>query len=326
MADLPINASISSVPFVISIIIVNWNTKELLANCLDSIFRATNTAAGEHIVETIVVDNASSDGSQQMLQERFPQVELIQNSQNIGFARANNQGLAQASGAYLLLLNSDTLLPPDALEKAIHLMAQLPEAGVAGVTLLNPDGSFQASYADFPTLKSELLTATGLGTRTISPFYPSPRPQANETTREVDWVAGAFMLVRRAAYAQVGGLDERYHMYSEETDWCFRFRKQGWKIVYLPEVHITHIGGASTRQRRAEMVAQLNRSKIQFFAANYGATRAAQLRVLLGAIFFIRHIASRSLSLVLPKPAAAKWRAKSDVERLVRDACLQVNF
>jgi GT2 family glycosyltransferase len=131
------------------------------------------------------------------------------------------------------------------------------------------------------------------------------------------------MLVRRETYAQVGGLDEQFHMYSEETDWCFRIQKSGWKIYYLPDIHIMHIGGASTRQRRAEMVAQLNLSKIQFFSANYGAARASQLRSMLAMVFSVRRIASRSLSFVLPRPSSEKWRARSDVERLVRDACLQ---
>jgi GT2 family glycosyltransferase len=202
-------------------------------------------------------------------------------------------------------------------------MDEHPEAGLCGVKLVHPDGSFQASYADFPTLKSEFFIATGLGTRFISPYYPSPRPQPGTGACEIDWVAGAFMLVRREVLAQVGDMDEAYYMYSEETDWCYRIKRAGWKIYYLPDVAITHIGGASTRQRSAEMVAQLNKSKIRFFAKHYGRWRAAQLRLALWLIFAVREGSIYCLLVVQPSANRNRWRAELREARLIRKVCLQ---
>jgi N-acetylglucosaminyl-diphospho-decaprenol L-rhamnosyltransferase len=187
--------------------------------------------------------------------------------------------------------------------------------------LLNPDGTFQGSYADFPTLKSEFLIATGLGVRLVSPYHPSPAPQPGEKAREVDWIAGAFMLLRREVFEQVGGMDEAYWMYSEETDWCYRIKQAGWKIAYLPEVAITHVGGASTRQQGPEMATQLNRSRVRFFAKNYGPSYANQLRILLWLVFLLREIASRFMLWVLPSARKGEWRRELGTARLVRRAC-----
>ncbi|MCP4362061.1 MAG: glycosyltransferase, partial [Chloroflexi bacterium] len=183
----------------VSIIIVNWNTRDLLVNCLNSI----EQTAGDLKVETIVVDNVSTDGSPDMVRRQFPHVQLLENDSNVGFAGANNQGMALGQGRYLLLLNSDAFLKPDSLQTAVRFMDGHPEVGVCGAKLLNPDGTFQGSYADFPTLKSEFLMATGLGKRLINPYYPAPRPWLGEEAREVDWIGGAFMLLRHEVFDKV---------------------------------------------------------------------------------------------------------------------------
>jgi hypothetical protein len=301
----------------LSIIVVNWNTRELTVNCLRSIYA---TQANLQL-EVIVVDNASSDDSAPAVQREFPQARLICNPRNVGFAGANNIGLEQASGDFLLLLNSDTIVPPGALQAACAYMQANPDVGLCGVKLLNPDGSFQASHAHFPTLRAEFLSATGLGTRLVSPYFPSPAPSAGEIIQDVDWVAGAFMLVRREAYVQVGGMDTDYFMYSEETDWCYRIKRAGWRLRYLPAVTITHIGGASTRQRSAEMTAELNKSKIRFFEKHYGPARAAQLRAMIAAIYGAREVASRVMTQVAPGGEKSRWENKQAAARAVRQAC-----
>lgn len=301
----------------VSIIIVSWNTCDLLVGCLDSVAHT----AGDLDTEIIVVDNASTDGSPDMVRQQFPHVRLVANASNVGFAAANNQGMILGRGRYLLLLNSDAFLTPDSLQTSIRFMEKSPDVGVCGVRLLNPDGTFQGSYADFPTLKSEFLIATGLGARLVSPYYPAPRPWPGEAAREVDWIGGAFMLLRRAVLEQVGGLDETYWMYSEETDWCYRIKQAGWKICYLPQVAITHVRGASTRQRRSEMEVQLYKSKVRFFTKNYGHFSGQRLRILLWMIFLLREIACRFMLLVVPPNQEDHWRHELRTTCLVRDAC-----
>ncbi len=301
----------------VSIIIISWNTRDLLADCLNSI----EQTAGDLKVEIIVVDNVSTDGSPDMVRRQFPHVQLLENDSNVGFAGANNQGMALGCGRYLLLLNSDAFLKPDSLRTAVHFMDEHPDVGVCGVKLLNPDGTFQGSYADFPTLKSEFLLATGLGNRLVSPYYPSSPPWPGEEAHEVDWVAGAFMLLRSEVFEQAGGMDETYWMYSEETDWCYRIKQRGWKIYYLPQVAITHVGGGSTRQRRAEMVAQLYKSKVRFFAKNYGTVSGKRLRNLFWLIFWLREITGRFMVLLLPSAKKDHWRYELRTARFIRGAC-----
>lgn len=302
----------------LSIIIVNWNTRQITADCLRSI----QETAGSLQYEVILVDNASTDGSQAMIREQFSWVKLIENQDNPGFAGANNQGMAVAQGRYLLLLNSDTLVKPGALQSAIEFMDAHPEAGLCGVRLLNPDGSFQTSYAPFPNLITEFLIATTLGRRLINPYYPTPRPRPGETAHEVDWVVGAFMLLRREVFERVGGMDTSYWMYSEETDWCYRIKKAGFPIFYLPEVAIIHIGGASTRQRKPEMMARLTKSKVLFFAKNYGLRSAQWLYLIIWATYFSRELVGH-LMLAFSRNKD-RWQREVRVSQLIREECRQV--
>jgi len=263
----------------LSIIIVNWNTRELLAQCLESVGGNFETWKCGNM-ETFVVDNASTDGSAAMVRERFPWVRLIENAENVGFARANNQAIQQTEGRYILLFNSDALLTADSLVNLISFADAHPQAGIIGVRLLNFDGSFQAAFNDFPTLLRVVMETWGL-VQFIkrNPHYPSYPPHQSETATMCDWVGGACLLVRRQAIQQVGVLDENFFMNSEEVDWCFRMRQAGWQVWYTPTVEIVHLGGGSANRRSATQRMRLYEGKVRFLAKHYGSIAARVARL-----------------------------------------------
>ena len=247
-----------------SIIIANWNAQDLLDQCLQSVYAAVSDLS----CEVIVVDNGSTNGSATMVQDRFPDVRLIRNQENRGFAQANNQGINISTGRYVLLLNSDTIVSPDAVEQMVRFMDAYPDLGALGAELRNSDGSLQPSWAQFPTLLSEMI---GRNFRVRRPF-------ADGRAYLVDWVGGACLMVRRQSVEQVGLLDERLFMYSEETDWCYRMAQAGWQIGYLPGARVLHFGGASSRQEDTRMLCELYKSKLYFFDKHHGAGRREMLR------------------------------------------------
>jgi N-acetylglucosaminyl-diphospho-decaprenol L-rhamnosyltransferase len=259
-------------PLDLSIIIVNWNTRDLLIQCLQSVYDTTSNLD----LEVVVVDNASTDGSQAVVRQQFPHIHLISNRENVGFARANNQAMRASKGRYALLLNSDALLLANAVQVMISLAEANPRAGIIGAQLLNPDGSFQASHAPFPNLWQEFLILSGAGRMLYGHWYPSRGPQEDQGPQMVDYVEGACMLVRREAFEDVGGLDEGYFMYAEEVDWCYAMREKGWQVWYQPAAQVTHLGGGSSRSRRTRREADLYRSRVRFFRKRYG-DRAAWL-------------------------------------------------
>lgn len=259
----------------LSVIIVNWNTRDLLARCLETAL----AEAGGLTLELIVVDNASSDDSAAMVRARFPQAQLIANSANVGFARANNQGARCATGRYLLLLNSDAFPEPGALPALAALADAQPRAGLIGAQLRNADGSFQASHTPFPTLGREFLILSGLGRLFFGPHFPSRGPDEARGPQPVDYVEGACMLVRPDAYAAVGGLDEGYFMYAEDVDLCHALRRAGWQVWYHPGARLVHLGSASSRTRRPEREGDLYVSRVRFFRRAYGPLAADLLKV-----------------------------------------------
>jgi len=248
------------------VIIVNWNTRDLLAQCLSSIF----DNAPHNDVRVTVVDNKSADGSCEMLEQRFPQVTLIRNPDNAGFGAANNVALKRLSTTYALLLNSDTVVPKGAIDLLIDFAEAYPRAGVVGCQLLNADQSDQASWARFPTPLTELLSIYPRTRYTII----DPRFQAYD----VDWVSGACMLVRASAIKQIGLFDERFFMYSEETDLCYRIKKAGWRICHVADSRIVHFGAGSMSRASARQLKFLYSSKIQYFAKHQGAGVARAYR------------------------------------------------
>jgi len=270
----------------VSIIIVNWNTKELLQNCLTSVYEQ----AGIVNYEVIVVDNASIDGSVESIRTKFPQVKLIENSANRGFAVANNQGMAVARGRYVLLLNSDTVVL-NGIAKTIAFADAHPRVAVVGCKVLNPNGTLQRTCFMFPSILNLLLEASYL-----YKLFPNSKFFGREEmtwwdrsdTREVDVVTGCFMLVRREAIEQVGMMDEQFFMYGEEADWCYRFKKAGWKIVFAPVGHIIHLGGASSSRVAAKMTLQLRGAILQFMAKHCSKTTYILSCILTGVFFVIR--------------------------------------
>ena len=249
-----------------SVIVVSWNTRNLLRRCLESIRETSN---GVHH-EVIVVDNGSSDGSAEAVAAEFPEVRLIRNSVNRGFAGANNQAIAVARGRHLLLLNSDAILLPSALQEMVDFLDAHPDVGVVGVQLLNPDGSPQSSFADFPTFVSEILLLTKLSRAVGSPAKRSKTDCGRGEERTVDWVSGACLMARRSAVESVGPLDEDYFMYSEETDWCYRMWQAGWKVCHVPTISVVHWSGQSSNTAAVQKRSQLYVSKCTFMRKHRG--------------------------------------------------------
>jgi len=265
----------------LSIVIVNWNTRDLLSRCLRCVYDTTLDLD----FEVIVVDNASTDGSQEMVRQKYPGASLIANTKNNGFAKANNQAIRRSQGRYVLLLNSDAFVRENTIEHTVAFMDGRREAGMAGCKLLYEDGRLQPSCYAFPTLFTEFCIAVGLDR-----LFPRSRLFGRygmtywdfNDIREVDVILGAFMLVRATAIDEVGLMDERYFMYSEEVDWCYRFREKGWKIYFYPHVEAVHLLGGSTRRVRAEMLIQLYGNRIEFFRKHHGELSARLLKLVIG--------------------------------------------
>jgi len=253
---------------LLSICIVNWNTREDLRRCLDSLA----AGAGALEIEVFVVDNASDDGSPAMVERDFPQVRLLRNPSNTGFAHANNQAIRQCRGDYVLLLNSDTLVSPGTLAVLVVGMEAHPEAGIGGPKLLNGDGSLQYSCRRFPTFTAGIFRNSAFGqwfsrNKKVRDYLMTDFDHAS--IAEVDWVSGAALCIRRAALERIGLLDERYFMYCEDVDWCYTVGQAGWKVLYFPEAVITHIIGRSSDLVVEKMVRAHHRSMRLFYWKHY---------------------------------------------------------
>lgn len=268
----------------LSVIIINWNTCELLNRCLASLYENITDLN----YDIWVVDNASTDGSLNMVRSFFPDVHLIANACNVGFARANNQAMHASHGRYMLLFNSDAMATCGAVQALVSLAEEQPAAGIVGAHLINPDGSFQASYTPFPNLWQEFLILSGIGRLVYGRWYPSRGPKESKRPRQVDYVEGACLLVRRQAFAQVGGLDEGYFMYAEEVDWCYAMRQSGWQIWYQAAARVVHQGGGSSRNRPAGREGDMYRSRVRFFRKNYGNSAAIALKMLIGVLTTVK--------------------------------------
>ncbi|HUS69448.1 MAG TPA: glycosyltransferase family 2 protein [Anaerolineae bacterium] len=268
----------------LSVVIVSYNTRELLRGCLGSVLAVLDSRV-KH--EVIVVDNASTDGSVAMIRDSFPQVCLLANSQNRGFAAGNNQAIQQSSGQYVMLLNPDTLVLKGALESLMALLEERRDAGVVGPKLLFPDGSFQHSAFTFPTLVMIFLDFFPLHYRLLDSRINGRYPRSLYERAEpfpIDHPLGAALMVRRAVIEEVGLLDESFFMYCEEIDWCLRIKKAGWRILCVPRAEIVHHVGQSTRLFRDEMYVELHRSRYRLYHKHYGVgfRRVARWLVALG--------------------------------------------
>jgi N-acetylglucosaminyl-diphospho-decaprenol L-rhamnosyltransferase len=265
----------------LTVVIVNWNVRDLLRRCLQSIEAEASQAFGGFALEIVVVDNASTDGSVEMVRAEFPNVRLIANDKNRGFTVANNQGLALGQGRYLLLLNPDTEVTGGALATMVRSMDGHPEIGALGPQLRYPDGSLQSSRRRFPTFATALVESTVVqewwgDNRVLRRYYMADTP--DDAIQSVDWLVGACLLVRRQAYEQVGGLDEDFFMYSEEMDWCRRIKDAGWLVVYLPTATVVHHEGRSSEQVIPARHIHFQSSKVRYFRKHHGSFQAEVLR------------------------------------------------
>lgn len=241
----------------LSIIILSWNTKALLKQCLKSLERESKKA-GEQ--EVIVVDNGSSDSSPQMVKKEFPQVKLIRNEENLGFAKGNNQGIKVAKGKYIMLLNSDTIVKKGVIEKLVEYLDDHLGSAIVGPKLLNQDGSSQANCGRFPNLLVALVMLFGEHWGGSDYVRCSPA-----TSGFVDWLMGAAFMARKRVFEQIGGLDEEIFMYMEEVEWFYRARQAGFKAYFLKEAEIVHLGRGSSQSGKKEPILSIYRGLIHYY-------------------------------------------------------------
>ncbi|AFH59680.1 glycosyltransferase family 2 protein [Paenibacillus caseinilyticus] len=252
----------------LSIIILNYNTRELTLQCLESVYQSQGCS-----FEVIVVDNASKDDSVATIGREYPSVTLVANSANVGYSKGNNQGMRLAKGRYILLLNSDTVIEPDTLKIMVDLMDKNPRFGAAGCKIVLPDGSLdKACKRGFPTPSASFYYAFG-----ISKLFPKSAKfnqyQLSHLDPDeeypVDCLVGAFMMVRKEAIERVGMLDEEFFMYGEDIDWCYRIKQAGWGIYYYPRTQIIHYKGASSRRKPFKIIYEFHRAMFLFHKKHF---------------------------------------------------------
>jgi hypothetical protein len=256
---------------MLTVCIVNWNTRSYLRECLASLIAFP--AGGDEGMEIIVVDNASSDASADMVAEEFPEVVLVRSAENLGYAEANNVALKRASGDLLLLLNPDVRVNRDTFPRAVAFARAHPEAGAVSVLFRNPDGSVQPSLRGFPDPRSLLWEVIGARrimpkSRKLGAYFMSWF--GYDHAIEVDQPMGTFLLIPRAAYDSVGDLDTGFPIFFNEVDWCYRAKRLGWKIYFTPDAEIVHYGGQGTgKAPKASMIRESHRSLIRFYEKYY---------------------------------------------------------
>jgi GT2 family glycosyltransferase len=275
--DYPVQVSVPDAVLDVSIVIVSYNTRDLLRECINAVLAEVASTPAE----ILVVDNYSKDGSAEMVEREFPQVTLFRSNSNLGFGAANNLALQQAHGRYFVLLNSDAFFAPGALALAIQHMDQTPECGLGGGHLVSPDGSSQPSARCFHSLLSDFFVLTGLAARFPRSrlFGRFDRTWADaDLPSQVDWVPGAFSIIRPSALRKTGLFDPSFFLYYEEVDLCLRMKRAGLKVWYWPDIVITHIGGESSRQvtshsfnpDAAQIVLWRMRSTLLYYRKHHG--------------------------------------------------------
>lgn len=294
----------------LSVVIVNYNTMQILKNCLESIHSLIENDCNE----IIVIDNNSIDGSVDLIEKEFPRVKLIKNNENFGFGKANNQGMKQANGDFFLLLNSDTAASQEAIDRCLDWLESNPNVGILGCRLKNPNNAIENSCGMFYSLWNAVFGGMELNKifnrfkfiKFHVPEYLLPALSIQET-KNVDWVSGAFMLLRKDVFQQTFGFDENIFLYDEEFEWCYRVKKKGWKIVYFPLAEIVHIGKASSSlNNEIEINQRILSGKEYYFKKHFGKIKAGIFRTLIFIsgilklpIWFIIYICSGSK--LLPK-------------------------
>lgn len=274
----------------LSIVIVNHNTGHLLEKCL----LAIKESVLRNKYEAIVIDNASTDSSQTSVEEKYPFVTLIQNEHNLGYARAYNQGTKLAKGRYILHLNPDTQPQPNSIEAMVFFMDAHPEAGIVGAKVVKPDGRLDLPCKrGFPTPLNSLFQAIGL-TR----LFPRSKVFAHyylghldpDQTHEIDAVSGAVLMIRRETIDEVGMLDERFFIYGEDLDWCYRVKEKGWKVYYYPRAAVVHYHGASSEKQSFRMIGLFHKSMMLYYQKHFAPKRFALVNWLVYGGIGLRYI------------------------------------
>ena len=271
----------------LSVVVVSRDVRDLLGACLESLQQGCDGL----VMETLVVDAASSDGSAAMVRQRFPAVRLLASRENLGFTRGNNWAIRLARGRYVALLNPDTAVQPGALRTLVAFLDGHPDVGVAAPKLLFPDGSVQSSRRRFPRPATGFVESTVLErwlgrSRLVREYRLDDRPA--DESHDVDWVVGAAMVVRREAFAQAGLFDERFFMYSEEVDLCRRIRAAGWRVVYRPDAAVVHHEGRSSEQNLAQRNLDFHESRFRYYRKHFGRAWSLALRLaVLGHFLFM---------------------------------------
>jgi N-acetylglucosaminyl-diphospho-decaprenol L-rhamnosyltransferase len=307
---------------LLSILVVNWNVRELLRACLRAVEREMLLAPEEY--EIIVIDNASSDLSAAMVREEFPAVRLIENHSNVGFALANNQAWPLCRGEYLLLLNPDTVVRDHAVDVMLDWMSRHREAGILGCRLLNSDGSFQrAGGGAFPTLRN-LAGSYLLLDRVLPAGWAAPAPFLERDRRgtfEIDWVSGAAMLCRRTAVGSAL-FDERFFMFGEDMELCERIRRNGWRVYYTGDATIVHHHGQSMeKQDSPDVLAMLLKGPRAFFLMHHGRVQVWAHDLILFTGYLLRWVIFRTLSLCRRE---ARYRRKANTSRRNANFALRI--
>lgn len=307
----------------VTVVVISYNT----AHLLDRLFATLEAAQGSLRLQVIAVDNASRDGSADILRTRYPHVELIENTVNVGFGRANNQALPRVQGRYVLLLNTDAFMSPDTMQKTVNFMDANPGCGVLGVKLVGQDGSLQPSCRYFPTPWNVFLASTGL-----SRFFPRARlvddmSWDHASVRECDWVPGCYYLVRREMIERVGLFDPRYFLYYEEVDHCRAVRQAGWIVIFYPLTEVVHLGGESAvsdgplTAAGRQVSALKSESELLYLRKHYGVTgvlAATFLTTLGNAILAFKGLVRRRDTV----PAATALRRTWTILKLLVDTRL----
>ena len=296
---------------MVSVIIVSYNTKDILRNCLQALF----THSPGIDLEVFVVDNNSTDGSALMVQSEFPSVRLTANTQNVGFAAANNQAFEHATGRYIILLNPDAYIRPSSIQHCIEFMDRTPQCGLCGGKIISPEGHIEPSARRFPNALYKLLTLSGISGK----FPTSPILNhhefggfAHDRPIEVDWVPGTYTIVRKEMLDAIGFFDNRFYLYYEETDLCLRAKKAGWKVYFTPDAEVIHIGGASSKTRKdktidvraAQVLSFRMRGECLYYRKNKGL-----ISMLLATGVELLWYVARYIKNLLPSKDAAKKRA-----------------
>jgi GT2 family glycosyltransferase len=297
----------------LSIVIVGWNAKQYLEMCLESLA----TASPRRSIEIFVVDNASTDGSSEMIEARFPYVKLIRSNENLGFSKGNNLAIRKCRGRYIALINPDVVILPGCLDGLANFLDEHPTVGNVGPRVLNPDLTLQVSCRRFPTLWNNFCSAVGLSSAfKNSKVFSGERMcfSRHDRTVQVDILVGCFSMIRREAFKAVGLLDEELFMYGDDLDWCRRCWNSGWEVVFYPGARAIHYGGKTTASYPVRFAVAQQRSILYYWSKHHGFSGVLAIR----SIVLLHHALRYFFALI----SGLMYREKGQARKQLSGACL----